>query len=73
MFLVNTADYTSKGRSVFNYLYIFQFLNILNSFMKKVALHWKILIGMVLGIAFGFVMNSVAGGKGFVTDWIKPF
>ena len=41
--------------------------------MKKLALHWKILIGMVLGIAFGFLMNSIAGGKGFVTDWIKPF
>ena len=41
--------------------------------MKKVALHWKILIGMVLGIVFGFIMNSVDGGKGFVTDWVKPF
>jgi Na+/H+-dicarboxylate symporter len=41
--------------------------------MKKLALHWKILIGMVLGIVFGFVMNSVEGGKGFVTDWVKPF
>ena len=41
--------------------------------MKKLALHWKILIGMVLGIVFGFLMNSIAGGKGFVTDWIKPF
>jgi Na+/H+-dicarboxylate symporter len=41
--------------------------------MKKLALHWKILIGMVLGIIFGFIMNSVDGGKGFVTDWIKPF
>ena len=28
---------------------------------------------MVLGIIFGFIMNSVDGGKGFVTDWIKPF
>lgn len=41
--------------------------------MKKLALHWKILIGMVLGILFGFIMNSIDGGKGFVTDWIKPF
>ncbi|OAD40894.1 dicarboxylate/amino acid:cation symporter [Polaribacter atrinae] len=41
--------------------------------MKKLALHWKILIGMVLGIVFGFIMNSVDGGKGFVTDWVKPF
>ncbi|WP_397446616.1 dicarboxylate/amino acid:cation symporter [Polaribacter sp. R77954] len=41
--------------------------------MKKLALHWKILIGMVLGIIFGFIMNTVDGGKGFVTDWVKPF
>jgi Na+/H+-dicarboxylate symporter len=41
--------------------------------MKKLALHWKILIGMILGILFGFIMNSVDGGKGFVTVWIKPF
>ena len=41
--------------------------------MKKVALHWKILIGMVIGIVFGFIMNAVDGGKDFVTDWIKPF
>ncbi|WP_439128858.1 dicarboxylate/amino acid:cation symporter, partial [Polaribacter sp.] len=41
--------------------------------MKKLALHWKILIGMVLGIIFGFIMNTIDGGKGFVTDWISPF
>ena len=40
--------------------------------MKKLALHWKILIGMILGIIFGFIMLQVDGGKGFVTDWIKP-
>lgn len=40
--------------------------------MKKIALHWKILIGMVLGILFGFLMNTIEGGKEFVTDWIKP-
>lgn len=41
--------------------------------MKKLALHWKILIGMVLGIIFGFIMNTIEGGKGFVTNWISPF
>jgi len=40
--------------------------------MKKLALHWKIIIGMVLGIIFGFVMNSYDGQQ-FVTDWIAPF
>ena len=28
---------------------------------------------MILGIIFGFIMNSVDGGKGFVSDWIAPF
>jgi Na+/H+-dicarboxylate symporter len=41
--------------------------------MKKLALHWKILIGMVLGIVFGFIMNTIDGGKEVVTDWVKPF
>ncbi|WP_452602720.1 dicarboxylate/amino acid:cation symporter [Pontimicrobium sp. MEBiC06410] len=41
--------------------------------MKRLALHWKIIIGMVLGIIFGFIMNSVDEGKGFVSDWIAPF
>ncbi len=41
--------------------------------MKKLALHWKIIIGMILGIVFGFIMNTVSGGKGFVADWIAPF
>lgn len=40
--------------------------------MKKLALHWKIIIGMVLGIIFGFIMNAVRGQQ-FVTDWIAPF
>ena len=40
--------------------------------MKKLALHWKIIIGMILGIVFGFIMNSV-NGQQFVSDWISPF
>lgn len=40
--------------------------------MRKLELHWKILIGMVLGIVFGFVMTQVNGGKDFVSDWIQP-
>ncbi|MGB1294223.1 MAG: dicarboxylate/amino acid:cation symporter [Flavobacteriales bacterium] len=40
---------------------------------KKLALHWKILIGMTLGICFGFLMTGVDGGKEFIADWIKPF
>ena len=41
--------------------------------MKKIALHWKILIGMVIGVAFGFAMSNFEGGKEIVTNWVKPF
>lgn len=40
--------------------------------MKKLALHWKILIGMLLGLIFGFIMLQINGGAAFVGDWIKP-
>lgn len=38
----------------------------------KLALHWKILIGMVLGLVFGFIMKNLEL-KGIVIDWVKPF
>jgi proton glutamate symport protein len=41
--------------------------------MKKLALHWKILLGMALGIVVGILMTSFDGGKEIVQDWIKPF
>lgn len=41
--------------------------------MKKLALHWKILIGMALGVLFGLLMSGFDGGRGLVQDWIKPF
>ena len=41
--------------------------------MKKLALHWKILIGMVLGVVLGILLTNVDGGKEFVGNWIKPF
>ena len=41
--------------------------------MKKIPLHWKILIGMVIGLLFGVAMIFTPGGKEFVNDWIKPF
>ncbi len=40
--------------------------------MKKLALHWQILIGMVLGVLFGFLMAYTSWGPGFTRDWIKP-
>lgn len=41
--------------------------------MKKLALHWQILIGMVAGIIFALILNNFEWGSQFVTDWIKPF
>ncbi|WP_339656972.1 dicarboxylate/amino acid:cation symporter [Flavobacterium frigidarium] len=40
--------------------------------MKKLALHWKILIAMALGLLFGIIMKNLAFNQ-FVVDWIKPF
>jgi Na+/H+-dicarboxylate symporter len=41
--------------------------------MKKLELHWKILIGMVAGILFGLAMTGVDGGSTFVFNWVNPF
>lgn len=41
--------------------------------MRKLELHWQILIGMLLGILFGFGMTYPDWGAGFVQDWINPF
>ncbi|MFD2562116.1 dicarboxylate/amino acid:cation symporter [Aquimarina rubra] len=40
--------------------------------MKKLALHWQIMIGMIAGILFGFLMTQLSWGKGFTGDWIAP-
>ncbi len=41
--------------------------------MKKLALHWQILLGMVLGVLVGLIMTQFEGGSNIVKDWIKPF
>ena len=41
--------------------------------MKKLALHWKILLGMVFGVVFALVMTNFSWGADFIGDWIKPF
>ena len=38
----------------------------------KLALHWKILIGMILGLVFGYLMKNMEL-KEVVVDWVKPF
>lgn len=37
------------------------------------ALHWKIVIGMVMGVLFGFAMTFFSWGNDLVTDWVLPF
>lgn len=40
--------------------------------MKKLALHWQILLGMAIGVAFGILAAQLGWNK-MVIDWIKPF
>lgn len=39
---------------------------------KSLALHWKILIGIVFGLLFGLIMKNF-DLKDIVVDWVKPF
>ncbi|MBS3739377.1 MAG: dicarboxylate/amino acid:cation symporter, partial [Psychroflexus sp.] len=41
--------------------------------MKKIALHWQILIGMAAGILIGLLFTQFTWGSQIITDWIKPF
>ncbi len=40
--------------------------------MKKMALHWKILIAMALGVVWA-LMSGKFGWNDFTSDWIDPF
>ena len=44
--------------------------------MKSIALHWKILIGMALGVVFGLVLSFVDGGGALLeitSNLLEPF
>jgi Na+/H+-dicarboxylate symporter len=41
--------------------------------MKKLALHWKILLGMAMGVLVAIVLIQFPFGKSLAIDWIKPF
>ncbi|MEM7371748.1 MAG: dicarboxylate/amino acid:cation symporter [Bacteroidota bacterium] len=41
--------------------------------MPKLAFHWKILIGMVLGVVIGLIAAQISWGPEVVRDWISPF
>ncbi len=40
--------------------------------MKNLALHWKIIIGLVLGVIFAFI-SSALGLSEFTINWIDPW
>lgn len=40
--------------------------------MKKLELHWKIIIGMIAGVGIGFLAVAL-GLQTWVENWIKPF
>ena len=40
--------------------------------MKKLALHWKIIIGMLLGVVYGLVAAQM-GWVNFTNNWVKPW
>ena len=41
--------------------------------MKKLALHWQILLGMVFGVLFAFILIQFTWGKDIIVDLVKPF
>ena len=40
--------------------------------MRKLALHWKIIMGMVFGVLYGLLASKM-GWIDFTNDWIKPW
>ena len=40
--------------------------------MKKIPLHWKIIIGLLLGVIWA-VLSSILGWSDFTVKWIKPW
>ena len=42
------------------------------SVMKKMALHWKILLAMLLGVVWA-ILSGKFGWNDFTQDWIDPF
>ena len=40
--------------------------------MKKIALHWQIIIGLLLGLAYGIVSANYGWGD-VTSNWIAPF
>jgi len=41
--------------------------------MKSLALHWRILIGMFLGVVASLILGQFEWGSRLITDYVKPF
>ena len=41
--------------------------------MKKLPLHLRIILGMLLGVICGAVFTKFENGNAFILDWVKPF
>jgi proton glutamate symport protein len=41
--------------------------------MKKLPLHWSIMLGMILGVLVGILFTQFQGGSQWISDWVKPF
>lgn len=40
--------------------------------MKNLPLHWRIVLGMVVGVLLGLVVSAM-GQPSLIVDWVKPF
>jgi Na+/H+-dicarboxylate symporter len=40
--------------------------------MKRLALHWQILLGIILGALLGILLGQFSWGPEILKDWIKP-
>jgi proton glutamate symport protein len=41
--------------------------------MKKIPLHWSIILGMAFGILVGVIFTTFESGPKLISHWIKPF
>ena len=41
--------------------------------MKKIPLHWSILLGMALGVLVGVIFTTFESGPQIISHWVKPF
>ena len=41
--------------------------------MKKIPLHWSILLGMTLGVLVGVIFTIFESGPQMISHWVKPF